>query len=182
MRCATSFPAGRADGGADGALPGRWDGWEDTAAPSDWTGLREPYLESFTADSACGPALQVTADGRVVWALPTARQFSVDTEAALPISEFSVDRLLEIHDAGVAPGQATAGYRWYAQYGCLTLSHAQRAKHYEIARRTSYKDRLGLTVDYDVDALRSRAVPLEDLPAAGQLAWRQVATPQHSLF
>lgn len=156
--------------------------WDDTAEPAGWTGLRDPYLESLTADSACGPALQVTADGREVWALPTAQQFSVDAESAFLISEFEVDRLLEVHDAGVAPGQVTAGYRWYAQYGCLTLSHSQRAEHDEIARRTAYKDRLGLTIEYDVGALRSRAVPFEDLPAAGQLAWRQVATPQQVLF
>ncbi len=125
--------------------------WDDTAEPAEWTGLRDPYLESLTADSASGPSLQVTADGREVWALPTAQQFSVDAESAFLISEFEVDRLLEVHDAGVAPGQVTAGYRWYAQYGCLTLSHSQRAEHDEIARRTAYKDRLGLTLEYDVD-------------------------------
>jgi len=156
--------------------------WDDTAEPAEWTGLRDPYLESLTADSACGPALQVTADGREVWALPTVQQFSVDAEAAFLISEFEVDRLLEIHDVGVGPGQVTAGYWWYAQYGCLTLSHSQRAEHDEIARRTAYKDRLELTLDYDVGALRSRAASFEDLPASSQLAWRQAATPQQSLF
>ncbi|SPS02965.1 hypothetical protein [Cupriavidus taiwanensis] len=60
--------------------------WDDTAAAAEWSGLRDPYLESFTADSACGPALQATANGRVVWALPTAQQFSVDAEAALLIN------------------------------------------------------------------------------------------------
>ncbi|MFS8980223.1 phosphoadenosine phosphosulfate sulfotransferase [Cupriavidus necator] len=156
--------------------------WDDTAAPSDWTGLRDPYLESFTADSPCGPRLQVTPGGRELWALPTAQQFSVDPESALLISEFEVDRLLDVHDAGLAPGQVTAGYRWYAQYGCLTLSHAQRGEHDQIARRTAYKDRLGLTLEYDVGALRSWAVPFEDLPATSRLAWRQAATPQQSLF
>ncbi|SPS02723.1 phosphoadenosine phosphosulfate sulfotransferase [Cupriavidus taiwanensis] len=156
--------------------------WDDTAAASEWTGLRDPYLESFTADSACGPTLQVTGDGRALWALPTAQQFSVDPESAFLISEFELDRLLETHDAGVAPGQVTAGYRWYAQYGCLTLSHAQRAEHDEIARRTAYKDRLGLTLEYDIEALRTRALGFDDLPRHGQAAWQQAATPQHSLF
>ncbi|QYY34137.1 MULTISPECIES: hypothetical protein [Cupriavidus] len=116
------------------------------------------------------------------WALPTDQQFSVDPEATLLISEFELDRLLETHDAGVAPGQVTAGYRWYAQYGCLTLSHGQRAEHDEIARRTAYKDRLGLTLEYDVKALRARALPFDALPPAGQAAGQQVATPQHALF
>ncbi|CAG9165523.1 adenine nucleotide alpha hydrolase family protein [Cupriavidus pinatubonensis] len=156
--------------------------WDDTSAAAEWTGLRDPYLESFTADSACGPEIQLTASGRAIWSLPTDQQFSVDAEAALLISEFELDRLLETHDAGVAPGQVVYGYRWYAQYGCLTLSHGQRAEHDEIARRTAYKDRLGLTLEYDVGALRERALPFEALPPAGQAAWQQVATPQHSLF
>ncbi|MFS8934696.1 phosphoadenosine phosphosulfate sulfotransferase [Cupriavidus taiwanensis] len=156
--------------------------WDDTAAPAEWSGLRDPYLESFTADAACGPALQATANGRMVWALPSAQQFSVDAEAALLIAEFELDRLLEVHDAGIAPGQVIAGYRWYAQYGCLTLSHSQRAEHDEIARRTAYKDRLGLTLEYDVDALCAHAVPFECLPNEGRMAWKQAATPQPSLF
>lgn len=77
--------------------------------PFRLTGLRDPHLESFTTDCACGPTLQVMAGGRELWALATAQQFSVDPEAALPISEFEVDRLLETHDAGIAPGQVTAG-------------------------------------------------------------------------
>ncbi|SPK77503.1 protein of unknown function (plasmid) [Cupriavidus taiwanensis] len=96
--------------------------------------------------------------------------------------EFEVDRRLEAHDAGIAPGQVTAGYRWYAQYGCLTLSHAQRAEHDEIARRTAYKDRLGLTLEYDVDQLCARAVSFDCLPPEGRLAWKQAAIPQQSLF
>ncbi|MFC4518495.1 phosphoadenosine phosphosulfate sulfotransferase [Cupriavidus pinatubonensis] len=158
------------------------EGWDDTAAAAEWTGLRDPYLESLTADSACAPEVRFTAAGRAIWALPTDQQFSVDPEAALLISEFELDRLLETHDAGVARGQVTAGYRWYAQYGCLTLSHGQRAEHGEIARRTAYKDRLGLTLEYDVESLRARALPFDALPPAGQAAWQQVATPQHALF
>uniref|UniRef100_UPI003F493DEC phosphoadenosine phosphosulfate sulfotransferase n=1 Tax=Cupriavidus taiwanensis TaxID=164546 RepID=UPI003F493DEC len=156
--------------------------WDDTAAPAEWSGLRDPYLESFTADTACGPALQSTSSGRMVWALPSAQQFSVDAEAALLIAEFELDRLLDVHDAGTAPGQVTAGYRWYAQYGCLTLSHSQRTEHDEIARRTAYKDRLGLTLEYDVDALCARAVPFECLPPESRMVWKQAATLQPSLF
>ena len=39
----------------------------------------------------------------------------------------------------------------YTQYGCLKGMGRD-----EIARRTSYKDRLGLTLEYDIDALRLR--------------------------
>lgn len=156
--------------------------WDETAPASDWTSLRDPYIESLTAGSSCEAQLVATATGRTVLALPTAQQFGVDAEAAMLIEEFELDRLLEMHDAGIAPGQVTAGYRWYAQYGCLTLSHAQRAEHDEIARRTAYKDRLGLTLGYYVDALRKRAVGFDDLPAAAQAGWRQSAVAQPALF
>ncbi|ODV41249.1 hypothetical protein AWV79_26865 [Cupriavidus sp. UYMMa02A] len=52
-------------------------------------------LESLMADSACEPEVRFTAAGRAIWALPTDQQFSVDPEAALLISEFELDRLLE---------------------------------------------------------------------------------------
>lgn len=45
-------------------------------------------------------------------------------------------------------------------------------KHDEVLRRTAYKDRLGLTLDYSVEDLLARAVAFEDLPVEAQMAWR----------
>nr|WP_197716306.1 hypothetical protein [Cupriavidus taiwanensis] len=67
------------------------------------------------------------AKGRVVWALPAAQQFSVDAETALLIAPIEFDPL-EVYDAGIAPGQVTAGFRWYAQYGGSTGPHARRQR------------------------------------------------------
>ncbi|SPD66683.1 conserved protein of unknown function (plasmid) [Cupriavidus taiwanensis] len=83
--------------------------------------------------------MQAKAKGRVVWALPAAQQFFVDAEAALLIAPIEFDPL-EVYDAGIAPGQVTAGFRWYAQYG----------------------DRLGLTLEGN--ALCARSLPFESLP------------------
>ncbi|MDV6320729.1 hypothetical protein, partial [Chromohalobacter sp. HP20-39] len=75
----------------------------------------------------------IDAKGRHILDAVTASQFGVDAESAALIEDFELDRLLQMHDAGVAPGQVIAGYRWYRQYGCLQLSHSQRAEHDEIA-------------------------------------------------
>ncbi|KAI3590436.1 3'-phosphoadenosine 5'-phosphosulfate sulfotransferase, PAPS reductase (plasmid) [Cupriavidus sp. U2] len=145
--------------------------WDDSAPDADWTGLRDPMREALTEGSACQPSIAFAADGRAVLDLQTAQQFDVDAEAAQLIAEFEVDRLLDMHDADGGPGSVTAGYRWYAHYGCLTLSHAQKLEHDDIARRTAFKDRLGLTLSYDLKDVLARSVPLEDLPAAARAVW-----------
>ncbi|MCY0852980.1 hypothetical protein [Cupriavidus sp. D39] len=132
--------------------------WDELAPSADWTGMRDPFLEAMTADSPCAPELATTAAGRVIWKMPTEQQFSVDIESASLLEDFELAGLLAMHDRGVEPGQVTTGYRWYLQYGVLTLSHAQRAEHDVVCRRTAFKDRLGLTLEYDLGRLRSLAV------------------------
>lgn len=155
--------------------------WDDSANPSEWTGLRDPAYEAWTADSACAPDLVQTVNGRAIWALPTGPQFEVDMEAAYLIAEFEVDRLLGMYDAGCHPERVTGGYRWYAQYGCLELSHSQRAEHDEIARRTAFKGRLGLTLDYDVRRVGQLAVAFEAIPDEAKQYWATSVTPQAEL-
>ncbi|SDD59075.1 hypothetical protein SAMN05216345_111175 [Cupriavidus sp. YR651] len=157
------------------------DAWDDSAPDSDWTGLRDPMREALTEGSACEPAITVGADGRAILDLPTSQQFGVDLEAAHLIAEFEVERLLDMHDACSAPGSVTAGYRWYAQYGCLTLSHSQKAEHDDIARRTAFKDRLGLTDNYDLRSVLAQSVSFEDLPQAGRAGWSGLGSEQTQL-
>lgn len=145
--------------------------WDDSAN-SAWTGLRSDYLEGIVGESGCLPPLRELKDGTSVWEVHHEQEFDIDREAAMMIEDFEVDRLLEQHDQGCAAGGIAWGYKWYAQFGALTLSHAQLAKHDEVLRRTAYKDRLGLTLDYSVDDLLARAVSFQDLPVEAQLAWR----------
>lgn len=147
-------------------------GWDDSAPLADWTGLRDPLWESLTEGSACQPVVTMASDGRAILDLPTAQQFGVDEESAQMIAQFELGRLLEMHDAGCVPGSVTAGYRWYAHYGCLTLSHSQKAEHDEISRRTAFKDRLGLTVGYDIHDVLARSLPAEALPPGAREQWR----------
>ena len=147
------------------------ESWDTSAPDADWTGLRDPMRESLTEGSSCGPDLAMTADGRAILDLPTDQQFGVDVESAAFIADFEVERLLAMHDAGSNPGSITAGYRWYAHFGCLTLSHSQKAEHDEIARRTAFKDRLGLTDAYKVSDVLAETVPIEALSAEARGSW-----------
>ncbi|MGO4660108.1 hypothetical protein AB4Z34_35950 [Ensifer sp. 2YAB10] len=156
--------------------------WDEKAPSAEWTGMRDPFLEAMTADSPCAPDLARTGAGRVIWDMPTEQQFSVDIESATLLQDFELAGMLAMHDRGVEPGQVTAGYRWYLQYGVLTLSHAQRAEHDAVCRRTAFKDRLGLTLEYDLGQLRSLAVEYAELPKGAQLAWSHAAAYQEDLL
>jgi DNA sulfur modification protein DndC len=148
--------------------------WDDTA--EGLTGFRDPLFEALTADSPCAPAILTLKDGRTTWEVPTGQRLEVDTEAAVLMLDFELEQLLEMHDRGFFPGGITAGYRWYLSYGVLSLSHSQQDEHDAIARRTDFKDRLGLNLDYDIEGLRRRSVRYADLPAAARAAWAHKAT------
>ncbi|WP_020201322.1 hypothetical protein [Cupriavidus sp. WS] len=156
--------------------------WDQHSPATAWTGLRDPFLEAMTAEAACAPRLARTPAGRVIWKTPTEQQFSVDVESATLLQDFELDRLLDMHDRGVEPGQVTAGYRWYLQYGVLTLSHAQRAEHDQACRRTAFKDRLGLGIEYDIEDLKRRSMSFALLPADAQAAWEHAAADQEEML
>lgn len=157
------------------------DDWDTSACRSDWSGLRDPYVEALTEGAACEPQLVIDSKGRHILDAVTESQFGVDAESAALIEDFELDRLLRMHDAGVAPGQVTAGYRWYRQYGCLQLSHSQRAEHDEIARRTAFKDRRGWTLEYDIPTLLSSSMSYGMLPNVAKEAWQHAGRAQQEL-
>lgn len=145
--------------------------WDD-GLNSNWHGLRSDYIEGILGDSPCLPPLQELKDGTKVWGVHHEQQFDIDSESAMLIEDYEVDRLLEYNERGHCAGDIGFGYKWYAQYGVLTLSHAQLAKHDEVLRRTAFKDSMGLTLDYSIEDLLAKSTAFEDLPAAAQSAWR----------
>jgi 3'-phosphoadenosine 5'-phosphosulfate sulfotransferase (PAPS reductase)/FAD synthetase len=149
--------------------------WDDSAG-GEWTGFRDALHEALTEGAPCAPQVLKLPDGSETWRANTAQMFDVDPESAELILEYEVDRLLAQHDRGFFPGGITAGYRWYLSYGALTLSHVQQREHDAIARRTAFKDRLGLTLQYDLDDLRRRAVRYGAMPAEAREAWAHKAT------
>lgn len=150
--------------------------WDDNT--DQLTGFRDPLFEALTEDSPCAPKIMALPDGRSTWEVNTGQRFAVDEESAALMLDFELDRLLEMHDRGFFPGGITAGYRWYLSYGVLSLSHSQQREHDEIARRTDFKDRLGLNLNYDIDDLRRRSVPFGELPADAREAWSHKATTE----
>ncbi|MBR7989535.1 phosphoadenosine phosphosulfate reductase family protein [Burkholderia cenocepacia] len=148
--------------------------WDDTA--DQWTGFRDPLFEALTERSPCAPTVMDLGDGKSTWEVRTGTRFDVDVESAEMILEFEADRLADMHDRGFHPGGITAGYRWYLSYGALTLSHKQQLKHDEVARRTDFKDRLGLNLGHDAEQLVQQGVRFGDLPDNARHAWAHKAT------
>jgi DNA sulfur modification protein DndC len=150
--------------------------WEETSGGSAWTGLRDPLLEDLTDGSGCELGLVTLKNGQIVWEAPINPEFSVDMESVCMIEDFELDRLLAMNESHFVPGGITAAYKWYFSYGCLNLSKGMLRKHDEICRRTAFKDRLGLTLEYDLDALLMQSVPFVDLPDHARSAWEHKAT------
>lgn len=148
--------------------------WDDGSYSSRITGLRDEYVEALTADSPCAPQLKDLKSGQQVWDVPRDLEFKVDLEAALNIEDYEVERLLEEYDRGYVPGGIAAGYKFYARYGALKLAHNQLGKHDEVLRRTAFKDRLGLTLDFKPEDLLSKSISFDELPADVQRMWKDV--------
>lgn len=143
--------------------------WDESAGPSAFTGMRSEYLEALCEGSPCLPELKTLKNGRAVWDAPRELEFSVDPESAAMIWEFEVENLVRQFDQG-AMG-ITWAYKWYLQYGCLVLSNSQLAKHDEVLRRTAFKQRHGLVLDYSIADLLGKAVSFDDLPTEAQRVW-----------
>lgn len=153
--------------------------WDDSACSSELPGMRDPYLESLLEISACAPDLRETSAGRLIWDLDNEPSFSVDGEGLAMFMDFELDRVVQGYRDQLGwpiPGSITRGYMWYIQYGVLTLNGAQTVKHDEILRRTAHKDRLGLTLGYDIQELLERSVRFSELPQEAREAWSKKAT------
>lgn len=152
-----------------------WDEHQDTA----FTGLRDSYREAMT-EMGCQPELVELNSGKTAWKVETGQSFEVDEESAFLLMDFELERMLAIHDGYLAPGGVTYGYKWYLQYGTIQLSHSQQAEHDSVCRRSEFKDRLGLSFEYDHEVLMGKTVQYRDLPAAARKAWAHKATTDGS--
>lgn len=150
--------------------------WDTSAPDSAWTGLRDAYTEALTEGSGCTPELRILKDGTAVWDVETDQSFTVDQESAVMLLDFEMENMLAMHDASYSRGGITQAYKFYLQYGVIKLSHAQVAKHDEVLRRSAFKDRLGATLDYDVNALLEKAIPFNQLPEEARQVWANKAT------
>lgn len=155
--------------------------WDDAMTHGEMSGLRDAYLESLLEGSFCAPKLRTTASGRVIWDLEKESSFSVDPESLAMIEDFEVERLIKSCRTGSAdaiPGSITHGYKWYLNFGVLQMSAQLAAKQDEILRRTACKDRLGLTCDYQIEAVLAKSVRFSELPDDARKAWSKKATTE----
>ena len=144
--------------------------WEDGEVVQ---GLRNAYFEALTELAPCSPDIRQLPNGRAVWDLETGRGFSVDEEGAEMLAIFESNRLADLHEQWVRhPLGLTSAYDRLLQYGVLNLDHSSLAMHDEVARRTAWKERNGLALNYDLPALLRRSVPFEGLPSDARVAWQ----------
>ena len=156
-----------------------WDDDRDSMVFMD-SGLRDHLWESLTEGSPCQPPLRTLTDGRLVWDLASGPTFSMNEESVAFIVDFELDHLVRLHRDGYGhnPGGIVAGFKWYAQFGALQIGSGQTSKIDEILRRTAWKSKHGLTVDYSIDDLLARSVRFADLPPKARTAWHHKATTE----
>ena len=154
--------------------------WDDSASWLELPGLRNAVFEAMTEGSPCAPELKTLNNGRTAWKVPTEAEFSVDMESFWEMEQFEMDRILKKYDRGFINGGITEAYTYYLTIGVLKLTPGQQSQHDEVARRTQFKDRLGLTLDYDIDELLSRTVSFAELPEDARKAWAGKATTDSS--
>jgi len=157
--------------------------WDEDAQWA-YTGLRDPLLEAQASDglsAGCAGSTTSLRDGTSVLALDSAEFYDIDEEGASLLLAFELDRLIETyHDD---PGyRTTAGYHYYASSGLLTLAKGQARAVDTILRRTAYKERHGLTGDYDLKALLARTISAEEHRARTGLHTTDTDEPQLPLF
>lgn len=154
------------------------DEWDSSSPNSAFDGLRCAIFEAMTEDAPCFPKMKTLNNGKVVWEVETDDRFEVDLESAYMIEEFERERLLEMHDRGFPAGGITGAYMWYLKYGVLQLSSGHQVQHDLFARRTAFKDRMGLTLDYDINALLAKTVAFSELPPEAAREWSADATTE----
>lgn len=150
--------------------------WDTSAPDSARTGMRDAYVEALTEGSGCTPELRILKDGTAVWDLEPDQSFTVDQESAVMLLDLEMENMLAMYDASYNRGGITQAYKFYLQYGVIKLFHAQVAKHDEVLRRSAFKDRLGATLDYDINELLEKAIPFNQLPEAARHKWANKAT------
>lgn len=133
--------------------------WDETAL-DDYTGLRSALLEMHE-----GETREVSSKGvlRTVMAVNTSDIFDVHAESVAMILEFELERLVQrYHESEGMHGLPLAGesYKFYAQYGAISLAKSQVGEVDRILRRSSWRERHGLA-GWNFDRDRAFAMSLE---------------------
>ncbi|MBU9200127.1 phosphoadenosine phosphosulfate reductase family protein [Burkholderia multivorans] len=133
--------------------------WDETAK-DDYTGLRSALLEMHDT-----PTREVSSKGvlRTVMQVETSDIFDVHEESVAMILEFELERLVQrYHETEAMHGMPLAGeaYRFYAQYGAISLAKSQVGEVDRILRRSAWRERHGLA-GWNFDRERALAMSVE---------------------
>lgn len=124
-------------------------------------GLRNIALEMANGGENISGCMgtRLLSNGNTVLDVETSSSFEVDEEGALDVLSFFQDELIEKHHKCNGKNGLTEGYRYWLQMGTIALSPQQIAKHNEILKRSSFKERNNLAgPDYDLQSILSRCV------------------------
>ncbi|WP_347990078.1 phosphoadenosine phosphosulfate reductase family protein [Methylomonas sp. AM2-LC] len=128
----------------------------DYAKDSYYTflGLRDPLLEAV-GELGCRTTRQLK-NGKTVFDVETEPTFTVNTESVLMAIDYELDTMMQMHLSSNGKRALTAGYRWWARLGVISLSPQQVSIHDEILKRSSMKETLGISgPDVDMNFLFS---------------------------
>ena len=143
----------------------RWipvEDWDEDAMDV-YTGLRSSLHEMH--EGACTATREVTSKGqpRTVMDVETSDIFDVHEESVAMILQFELERLVQrYHKSEGMHGLPLAGesYKFYAQYGAISLAKSQVGDVDRILRRSSWRERHGLA-GYNFDVNRALAMSVE---------------------
>jgi DNA sulfur modification protein DndC len=129
-------------------------GWDEDAL-DDFSGMRNALLEMV---GTATHSIEATGQSRQVMAVNTGPMFDVHDESADMILMFELDRLVaRYHEAAGAKSRhgfslVGEGYKFYLQFGAISLAKSQVGEADSILRRSSWRERHGLAgYNYDRD-------------------------------
>lgn len=130
----------------------------DEAAPDAFTGLRNALLEATEGPCTATREIQVKGVARRVMDSETDRMFEVHDESIEMLLTFELERLVARHHESALTADKYGfslvgeGYKFYVQYGAITLAKSQVGEVDAILRRSHWREQRGLAgYNYDKD-------------------------------
>jgi DNA sulfur modification protein DndC len=136
--------------------------WDEDARDA-FTGLRSPLLELV---GTSGREIHAKGEPRLVMNTHTGSMFEVEQESIDMLMLFELDRLVaRHHEAARTKGRpvfslAGEAYKFYAQYGTISLAKSQVGEVDSILRRSNWRERHGLA-GYNYDKEKAFGMSLD---------------------
>jgi hypothetical protein len=139
--------------------------WDEDATDA-YTGLRHALLEATEGPCTAMREIQVKGTPTLVMEPEVGRMFEVHEESVAMLLEFELELLVARHResarmAGeIGFGLVGEGYKFYVQFGAITLAKSQVGEVDSILRRSHWREQHGLS-GYNYDRDRAYAMTVE---------------------